>query len=68
MAAHNDITGHALVSRVINKNYADNYDKVDTKAWAEDKVFTVYDCADCHIKVSTSNGLCPCCGKDLVQE
>lgn len=68
MATHNDITGDALVSRVITRKYADNYDKVDKTIKAEDKVFSVYDCADCHIKVSTSNGCCPCCGNVLVAQ
>lgn len=27
--------------------------------------FKVYDCDSCHIKVSSSNGKCPCCEKDL---
>lgn len=65
MATHNEITGDALVSRVINKNYSENYDKVDLKTKYEEKVFVTYKCSDCNIKVSTSNGCCPCCGKDL---
>ena len=68
MASHNPVTGDALISRVINKNYSDNYDKVDLKAKIEYKVFVTYACSTCNIKVSTSNGLCPCCGKDLVQK
>lgn len=31
MATHNDVTGDALVSRVINSNYADNYDRIFRK-------------------------------------
>ena len=31
MATHNPITGDALVSRVINNNYADNYDRIFRK-------------------------------------
>lgn len=31
MATHNEITGDALVSRVINNNYADNYDRIFRK-------------------------------------
>lgn len=27
--------------------------------------FKIYQCDTCHIKVSTSNGCCPCCGKTL---
>lgn len=28
MAAKNDITGDSLISKVANKNYADNYDRI----------------------------------------
>ena len=27
--------------------------------------FKIYHCDSCHVKVSTSNGKCPGCGKDL---
>ena len=36
MATHNDITGDALVSRLANDNYRDNYDRIFGKK-KEDK-------------------------------
>jgi hypothetical protein len=63
MATRNDITGDALVSRT-SLGYINNYDLIrDTQE--EVKVFEVFDCKRCHIKVSTSNKKCPCCGEDL---
>lgn len=66
MATHNDITGDALVSRPLSRAYMDNFDRVQAVDVVE-KVFEVYYCDACNIKVSTSNGKCPCCGKDLAK-
>lgn len=70
MASRNDITGDALISKRNNDNYRDNYDKVEKGLPIDCKSvgFDVYKCDACNIKVSTSNGRCPCCGKDLVQK
>lgn len=70
MASRNEITGDALVSRRTNDNYRDNYDRVEKGvALSGSEVrFDTYKCDSCNIKVSTSNGCCPCCGKDLVQK
>ena len=65
MATHNDITGDALVSRPINNRYAENWEMIKRSHEDFEKEFKVYPCDTCHIKVSTSNGLCPCCGKKL---
>ena len=65
MAAINDITGDAIRSRDSTK-YAENYDKIEKMEEEAPKVFQVLKCPYCHIKVSTSNGKCPCCFRDLV--
>ena len=53
------------VSTIGNSKYADNFEKVNKNVYTEDKVFTIHHCDSCHIKVSTSNGKCPSCGKEL---
>ena len=63
MATRNDITGDAIVN--IPKR-SPNIQKRQT--YVEEKVFEVFDCKRCHIKVSTSNKKCPCCGEDLPNE
>ena len=59
MATHNDITGDRLI----------NTPKVShtpvLKKEAPENPFKIYQCANCHIKVSTSNGKCPLCGNSL---
>lgn len=57
--------GRPISVSAISAKYADNFDKVDLSASAEEKVFTVHHCEACHIKVSTHNGKCPCCGRDV---
>jgi rubrerythrin len=66
MASHNDITGDALVSKPINRKYAENYGKLQ-KDTTPNTVFKVYQCSNCYIKVSTSNGKCPLCGNSLAE-
>ena len=61
MATRNDITGDALVN--IPKRGPREGRKSEFKI--EMPVFEVFDCKRCHIKVSTSNKKCPCCGEDL---
>lgn len=64
MATKNDITGDRLINTpktsptLTQKQRGLPYMYDDIK-------FDVYLCDSCHIKVSTSNGLCPCCGKEL---
>lgn len=48
-----------------DKQYRDNYDAVDKTITTNDKVFITANCKSCHIKVSTHNGKCPCCQKEL---
>lgn len=60
MATYNDVTGDRLIN--IPKK-SPNIQKRQT--YVEEKVFEVFDCKRCHIKVSTSNKKCPCCGEDL---
>lgn len=65
MVDRNEFTGHALRSRP-SSTYGDNYNKVDLDAAPEpEKVFEVFQCTRCHIKVSTHNKKCPCCNEDL---
>lgn len=64
MVDRNEFTGNALMSKA-SRNYSKNFDKVDLKAVPEEKVFEIMWCSRCHIKVSTSNKKCPCCGEDL---
>lgn len=67
MAAINDITGDAIRSRDSAK-YAENWDKI-THELPITPIFEVFYCTRCHIKVSTSNKTCPCCGeKETLKE
>lgn len=61
MVARNDITGDAIRSRDSAK-YAENFDKI-TYEVPITPIFEVFYCERCHIKVSTSNKKCPCCGE-----
>lgn len=62
MATRNDITGDALVN--IPKRGPRGTQQVREK-YAEEKVFEIFYCTRCHVKVSTSNKKCPCCEGDL---
>lgn len=64
MAATNEITGDALISKSSSRAYRNNFDMIEN-AKEEEKVFQILYCSSCLIKVSTSNGCCPCCGKGL---
>lgn len=61
MAATNEITGDRLIN---TPKTSPRPQKGLSFVW-DDIKFDVYLCDTCHIKVSTSNGKCPCCGKDL---
>ena len=61
MVARNDITGDAIRSRDSQK-YAENYDKIEKHELPITPIFEVFYCTRCHVKVSTSNKTCPCCG------
>ena len=61
MATRNDITGDVLVN--IPKRGPREGRK--SEFTIEMPVFEVFDCKRCHIKVSTSNKKCPCCGEGL---
>lgn len=63
MATRNDITGDRLVSRT-GGAYRNNYDQIK-ESQEETNIFKIYQCVNCHIKVSTSNGKCPLCGNSL---
>ena len=62
MATYNDVTGDRLIN--IPKRGPRGTQQV-RETYAEEKVFEVFDCKRCHIKVSTSNKKCPCCGEGL---
>lgn len=61
MATRNDITGDALVN--IPKRGPSEGKKREFVL--DMPVFEVFFCGRCHIKVSTSDGHCPCCTKEL---
>ena len=61
MVARNDITGDVIAN--IPKKGAKEGRRTEFKL--EMPEFKVYNCSRCHIKVSTSNDKCPCCGEDL---
>lgn len=61
MVARNDITGDAITN--FKKSGAKEGRKAEFKI--EMPEFKIYHCDTCHIKVSTSNDKCPCCGKEL---
>lgn len=61
MATRNDITGDALINTP--KRGPREGQKREFKI--EMPVFEVFYCNRCHVKVSTSNKKCPCCGEDL---
>lgn len=63
MATRNDVTGDLLVSWGSAK-YRKNFDLLRCTD-IEEKLFEVFFCGRCHIKVSTSDGHCPCCTKEL---
>ena len=62
MVARNDVTGDAIV------NIPKRSPSVVVKPVVEETVFEIFNCKRCHIKVSTSNKKCPCCGEDLPNE
>ena len=61
MATHNDITGDKL----INTPKTSPRPQRGIPFVYDDIKFEVYQCPNCHIKVSTSNNKCPLCGNNL---
>ena len=61
MATRNDITG----DRLINTPKRGPREGQKREFKIEMPVFEVFYCNRCHVKVSTSNKKCPCCGEDL---
>ena len=59
MTTYNDVTGDRLI------NIPKKSPSVTVKHVVEETIFEVFNCKRCHIKVSTSNGHCPCCGEEL---
>ena len=64
MATHNDITGDRLINTP-KTSPTPTQKQRGLDYYYNDIKFDVYLCDSCHVKVSTSNGLCPCCGKKL---
>ena len=49
-----------------DQSYRDKFDAiVNTVAEEKQKIFVTSYCDSCHIKISTHNGKCPCCGKEV---
>ena len=63
MPTTNDITGDRLIN--IPKTSPEPKAQRGLPFVYDDVKFEVYKCDTCHVKVSTSNGCCPCCGKTL---
>lgn len=62
MVARNDITGDAITNMPKTGKKEGRRSEFKIEPLPE---FKVYYCTRCHIKVSTSNDKCPCCGEDL---
>jgi len=45
-----------------SKAYVENFDKVSFELPIT-PIFEIFYCDRCHLKVSTSNKTCPCCGQ-----
>ena len=65
MATTNDITGDRLVNTP--KAGARQGRAQERKFQLDMPEFKVYQCSNCFIKVSTSNGKCPLCGSQLAK-
>lgn len=60
MPTYNDVTGDRLINTPKRGPQEGHKREI-----VEEKVFEIFDCKRCHIKVSTSNGHCPCCDEEL---
>ena len=65
MATTNDITGDRLVNTPKTSPEAKPHKGLPYTY--NDIKFDVYQCSNCFIKVSTSNGKCPLCGNQLAK-
>lgn len=64
MVTRNDVTG----DRLINIPKRGPREGQKREFVLDMPVFEVFYCHRCHVKVSTSNKKCPCCGEDLPNE
>lgn len=49
-----------------NQAYRERFDAVsNTTVEEKQKIFVTTFCNRCHIKISTHNAKCPCCGEDV---